>query len=374
MQKSLELCTDRTTCGAGYALLAYHTASRSGMWTKGVDVGRGRRSGSSGPSSSRRPRAPARAQALAARAFLRPASGAEAAREASAIADRAGRRRAAVVRVGGAGGGRVRAAASSTRRQRSRDSGSTLLPEISDPDHILGVYEAAIPALAGVGELDEAAQRRARAPGAVSHADAAPPDPRRRADAGDPGARRRLEGDPQLERPRSRKRSPPTWPHRAAATHGICSSARRRTSRPATTTKRRRLERAADACGMEDSGSGLAGARLRLAHAARRSRRRRAAADRLGRGSASSSALPRSPRDWTASQRFAIGIASRRRRRRFCATARTPSRSRSGRSRSCATTRRSSSRRLRGSQCCASTGTPPRPWLSHGRRDAFEVA
>src|SRR5262249_35751684 len=37
MQASLELCADPTACGAGYALLAYHTASRSGMWTQGVD-------------------------------------------------------------------------------------------------------------------------------------------------------------------------------------------------------------------------------------------------------------------------------------------------------------------------------------------------
>src|SRR5262249_45479634 len=39
MQRSLELCTDRVTCGGTYALLAFHTASRSGMWSRQLDPG-----------------------------------------------------------------------------------------------------------------------------------------------------------------------------------------------------------------------------------------------------------------------------------------------------------------------------------------------
>ena len=262
MQRSLELCTDRTTRGAGYALLAYHTASRSGMWTKGVDAVAVdewvERAVELSP-----PESAARAQALAARAFLRPAQGAEAAREASAIADRAGdvelRSYAWASRAAVAFEQLEFDDSAALARQRF-----DLLPEISDPDHILGVYEAAIPALAGVGELEEAAQV-ASAHLALSRT----LTPHHRIHGvGLTLEIQELTGDWKAVRDSTAEVEEAVAANMATPCRRnprnllVCAAAHLEAG---DDDEAARLERAADACGMEDSGSGLTGARLRLA-------------------------------------------------------------------------------------------------------------
>ncbi len=262
MQKSLELCTDRATCGAGYALLAFHASSRSGMWNRGVDAdaveGWIEHALELSP-----PESAARAQALAARAFLHPADGADAAREASALADRLGDAELRSYTWA--------AQAAVAFEQLRFDEASALarrrfefLPEISDPDHILGVYEAAIPALAGLSDLDEA-RRVARAHLELSRT----LTPHHRIHGvGLTLEIQELEGDWEAIRSSSREVEDAVAANMATPCRRnprcllVCAVAHAEAGEDDQAV---RLERAADACGMEDRGSGLAGPRLRLA-------------------------------------------------------------------------------------------------------------
>ncbi len=262
MEKSLELCSDRATCGAGYALLAFHTSSRSGMWSRGVDTvaveGWIEQALELSPAES-----PARAQALAARAFLRPALGAEAAHEATTLADRLGdaelRSYAWAAQAAVAFEQLRFDEAAALARQRF-----DLLPEISDPDHILGVYEAAVPALTGLSELDEALTV-ARAHVELSRT----LTPHHRIHglgltlevqelAGNWAAIR--SSSDEVEEAVAANMATPC--RRNPRNLLVCAAAHAEAGDEDEAT---RLERAADACGIEDSGSGLAGPRLRLA-------------------------------------------------------------------------------------------------------------
>jgi class 3 adenylate cyclase/DNA-binding SARP family transcriptional activator len=262
MEKSLALCTDRATCGAGYALLAFHTSSRSGMWNRGVDAdaveGWIEQALELSPAES-----PARAQALAARAFLRPARGAEAARDATALAERLGdaelRSYAWAAQAAVAFEQLRFDEAAGLARQRF-----DLLPEISDPDHILGIYEAAVPALTGLSELDEALS--------VAHAHvelSRTLTPHHRIHGlGLTLEVQELAGDWEAIRSSSDEVEEAVAANTATPCRRnprnllVCAAAH---AEAGDDDEAARLERAADACGMEDSGSGLAGPRLRLA-------------------------------------------------------------------------------------------------------------
>jgi DNA-binding SARP family transcriptional activator/class 3 adenylate cyclase len=262
MQRSLELCPDGATRGQTYALLAFHTASRSGMWirrpdTTAVEEWIDQALELSPPDSA------ARAQALAARAFLAPAAGADAAREASALADRlsdAGLRSYAWAARAAVAFERLEFEAASALATERFD----LLPEISDPDTVLGVYEAAIPALAGMAELDEA--RRA----AHAHVELSRTlTPHHRVHglgltlevqelAGDWDAIRRA--TESVEEAVAANAATPC--RRNPRCLLVCAIAQLDAG---DENEAARLERAADRCGMEDAGYGLAGAWLRLA-------------------------------------------------------------------------------------------------------------
>src|SRR5262249_39464195 len=189
--------------------------------------------------------------------------GAEAAREASEIADRLGdvelRSYAWASRAAVAFEQLEFDQSAALARQRF-----DLLPEITDPDHILGVYEAAIPALAGGGELG-AAGRGAAAPLAVAGRRTPPP---RIPGAGLTREIQELVGDfaairsstAEIEEAVAANLATPC--RRNPRNLLVCAVAH---VEAGDEDEAARLERAADECGMEDSGSGLTGARLRLA-------------------------------------------------------------------------------------------------------------
>ena len=200
MQKSLELCTDRATCGAAYALLAFQTSSRSGMWNRGVGRGRRGSAGSSGHSSSRRRRAQrARRPSPPEPSYARRAATKLPARP-SALADRLGDAEAAFLRVGGRGGGRLRAAA--LRRGLCAGEPALRLPPRDQrsrphPRHLRGGDSA----LAGAGRPGRgphawparmSSSSRTLTPHHRIHGVGLTLEVR--------GARGRLGGDPQLER------------------------------------------------------------------------------------------------------------------------------------------------------------------------------
>jgi hypothetical protein len=262
MQRSLELCPDRVTCGQTYALLAFHTASRSGMWSRRPDdaaVGEWiERALELSPATSA-----ARAQALAARAFLAPAEGAEAAREASLLADRVGdvelRSYAWAARAAVAFEQLQFDAAAALATERF-----DLLPQITDPDHILGVYEAAIPALAGMAELDDA-RRIAHAHVELSRT----LTPHHRIHGvGLTLEIHELTGNWEAIRTVTAKVENAVEANTATPCRRnprcllLCAVAHLEAGNEDEAV---RLERAAEQCGMDDSGYGLAGVRLRLA-------------------------------------------------------------------------------------------------------------
>src|SRR5262249_25713514 len=139
-----------------------------------------------------------------------------------------------------------------------------VLPGISDPDHILSVYEAAVPSLAGVNDLSEA---RSVAAAHVALSRTLTPHHRIHGIgltleigelAGHWEALRaascEVEEAVDANRATPGRRNPRLLLLGAAASAGAGEE-----------DEGARLERAAAACGMEDSGSVLAGARLRLA-------------------------------------------------------------------------------------------------------------
>jgi class 3 adenylate cyclase len=154
MQNSLQVCKDRATCGETYSLLALHTAARSGMWQRRPDhelvtgwIDRAL--------ELSEPETPSRARALIARAFWTPKEAPEAAREAERLAERLGDRElqswALDALLAQAYSKHHYDEAYELARERLN-----LIVEISDPDHIVEIHEASVPAFAAVAQIDEA--------------------------------------------------------------------------------------------------------------------------------------------------------------------------------------------------------------------------
>jgi class 3 adenylate cyclase len=154
MQNSLQVCKDRVTRGETYSLLALHTAARSGMWQRRPDhelvtgwIDRAL--------ELSEPETPARVRALIARAFWNPKEAPEAARQAEQLAERLG--------DGELQSWALDALLAQSYSQHRYDEAYelarirlNLIAEISDPDHIVEVHEAAVPAFSAVAQLDEA--------------------------------------------------------------------------------------------------------------------------------------------------------------------------------------------------------------------------
>jgi class 3 adenylate cyclase len=142
MQRSLDVCADRATCADSYAEMALQTATRSGMWRKRpahdlVDGWIERALELAEPESA------ARAKALVAQCVWRGDEGAEAAVEASALAERLGNIELRVEALGAraiADWRRGDYAAALTWAQRRLD----LVGELTNPDDVAGVYELAV--------------------------------------------------------------------------------------------------------------------------------------------------------------------------------------------------------------------------------------
>jgi hypothetical protein len=154
MQRSLEVCTDRLTCADTYSQLAFQTSIRSGMWRRRPDpalvdgwIDRAL--------ATTDAETPARARALLAQAYWRPERGEEAARDATALADRLDdvdlRSYAWMARsaVSFHAGNYPEALSWALRRFE-------LEPELSDPDHLVELREAGLPVAAAVGRFEEA--------------------------------------------------------------------------------------------------------------------------------------------------------------------------------------------------------------------------
>jgi hypothetical protein len=155
MERSLELCIDRPTCGETYSELAFQTSIRSGMWTtrprldlveEWID-----RALELVEDGSR-----AQAQALLARVHLAPE------RVSDDLLHEATERAEALENV------TLRSHAFSARSHVAFHRGDfaaavrwserrlELLPELEDPDHYCESIESHVPAAAAVGRFDEA--------------------------------------------------------------------------------------------------------------------------------------------------------------------------------------------------------------------------
>jgi class 3 adenylate cyclase len=153
MQNSLQVCSSKAACADTYSELAFQTAIRSSMWQKRPDrelVG----GWIERALELSEPESVSRARALIARAFWERTT-AEAAREASELAERSGDTdlrsyawgaRAVVAFAGGDFD------TSLTWSQRRLD----VLGEISDPDHVADIYEVAIPSYCAKARFPEA--------------------------------------------------------------------------------------------------------------------------------------------------------------------------------------------------------------------------
>lgn len=161
MQRSLELCTDRATCGETYSELAFQTSIRSGMWSslprrdlveEWID-----RALELAEEGSR-----AQVQALLARVHVAPELVSddvllEAAQRAEALGDAALRSHAFAARSHAAfHRGDFDAAALWSERRLE------LLPEIEDPDHHCEGLESGVPVAAAVARFQEARRLAAR--------------------------------------------------------------------------------------------------------------------------------------------------------------------------------------------------------------------
>ena len=154
MQTSLKTCRDRPTCADTYAELAFQTAARSAMWKRPPEselvegwVAQALKLAETD--------SPARVKALIARTFWDAATGADAAREASTIAEQIGdvelRSFAFEARATSflAAGHFAEACDWAQRRLE-------LLDEISDPDHRAMAYWSSAFAYAGRGRFRDA--------------------------------------------------------------------------------------------------------------------------------------------------------------------------------------------------------------------------
>jgi tetratricopeptide (TPR) repeat protein len=154
MQRSLEVCPDRATCADTYSLLAFHTASRSGMWRvrperELIDEWIDRTLELSELNTA------ARARGLIARCRRGGRADVEIAAEASAIAERLGepelRSYAWEARAQAAFDARLYDEAMTWIERRLE-----LIDQITDPDHLSDLYGEAIPYCAAVGRFREA--------------------------------------------------------------------------------------------------------------------------------------------------------------------------------------------------------------------------
>jgi class 3 adenylate cyclase len=159
MQESLKTCEDPATCGDTYSLLAFHTATRSGMWKRrpeqGLVDGWIERALELTDRGSE-----AYVRALIARGYWHSDDGGAAAREASTLAERLGDpelRSYAWMARAEAAFDRAEFEEACTWAQRRFD----LVGEVTDPDHIVEMLETALPATAALGRFREA-RRMAR--------------------------------------------------------------------------------------------------------------------------------------------------------------------------------------------------------------------
>ena len=154
MQRSLAVCHDREICANTYADLALQTAIRSGMWPQ-----RPQRELVQGwidqALKLASPGSAAQAKALIADCFWNQQAGREAADEAHSLSERLGDvqlRAYALNALGWIAFAEQEYAEAAGWAERALG----LVDEISDPDHLADVYEAAIPAFSGIGYLGEA--------------------------------------------------------------------------------------------------------------------------------------------------------------------------------------------------------------------------
>jgi hypothetical protein len=154
MQNSLQTCRDRHTCADTYAELAFQTAARSAMWNRPpekelVEGWVAQALKLAEPDSA------ARVKTLIARTFWDAASGRDAAREASAIAEQIGdvelRSFAIEARATAFSAAGHFAEACDWAERRLE-----LLDEITDPDHRAMAYWSSALAYAGLGRFDDA--------------------------------------------------------------------------------------------------------------------------------------------------------------------------------------------------------------------------
>lgn len=154
MQSSLNVCPDRATCADTYGLLALETTSRSGMWKRLpdrelVDGWIERALELSEPETA------ARARALVARCYWSRDKSPEAAREASALAERLGdvdlRSYGLDARAVAAFGVDELEEALTWEQRRFE-----LLDQITDPDHLADIHAMLSVLAVGCGQVREA--------------------------------------------------------------------------------------------------------------------------------------------------------------------------------------------------------------------------
>ena len=164
MERSLAVCHDREVCASSYAELAFQTTLRSGMWPKRPDDALV--NGWIGKALELSPAASAsRAKALLASCDWNRPPKREQADEATAIAERLGDmelRSYAFMAQGHAAFAAADYDAALTWSERLLE----LVDQITDPDHIADIYEAAIPAFCVLGRFSDA-RRLAALHGAV---------------------------------------------------------------------------------------------------------------------------------------------------------------------------------------------------------------
>ena len=154
MEKSLETCSDRATCAASYAELAYQTASRAGMWRTAPDRGLVNRWIAKALELSE-PETAARAKALIAGAYWHQEAAESEAREASALAERLGEPELRVAAWGaraGAAAAHGKYSEALTWAQRPFE----LVDELQDPELASEVHYLPVPPAIALGRFREA--------------------------------------------------------------------------------------------------------------------------------------------------------------------------------------------------------------------------
>jgi len=153
MQESLTTCEDVATRADTYSLLAFHTATRAGMWKRRPEQELVNRWIDQALELAE-PGSRARARALIARGYWHSGDG-TAAREASALAEQLGDpelRSYAFMARSESAFERAEFEEAFTWAQRRFD----LTGEVTDPDHLVEMLETGMPATAALGRLREA--------------------------------------------------------------------------------------------------------------------------------------------------------------------------------------------------------------------------